>query len=113
MRLVIYLVSIIDGHINNKSKKWSAPVLCAYVKHIRQYILIHAINYPHGHIILVYDVWLFSIHSLFFMMLIMFGLLNWLFTGNLLVFSILLALTVPAAATPIVLRCPSKAELVK
>ena len=26
---------------------------------------------PHGHIILVYDVWLFNIHSLFFMMTIL------------------------------------------
>ena len=111
MRLVIYLVSIIDGHINNKSKKWSPPFLCAYVKHIRQYILIHAINYPHGHIILVYDVWLFSIHSPFFMMIIMFGLLNWLFTGNLLVFSIPLALTVPAAATPLRSGAPIKLGL--
>ena len=34
------------------------------------------------HIILVYDVWLFNIHSRFFTMTITFGLLYWLFTSK-------------------------------
>ena len=53
-----------------------------WVNHIRQYILIRAINFPHGHIILVCDVWLSNIHSPFFTMMITFHLLNWLFTSK-------------------------------
>ena len=52
------------------------------INHISQYILIHAINSLHGHIILVYDVWLFNIHSRFFTMTIMLDLLNLLFTSK-------------------------------
>ena len=104
MELAIYLVSGVGGH-NSKSKKWPPPFLCGKVNHIRQCILIHAIDSPNGHTILVYDVWLFNINSPFFLMTIMFDLLNWLFTNWLFTrneaFSIQLALTVPVAATPI------------
>ena len=65
---------------NNKSKKWPPPLPCVLVNHIRRNILIHAINSFHGHIILVYDVWFFNIHSPFFTVTVKFGLLNWLFT---------------------------------
>ena len=37
---------------------------------------------PHRHIILVYDVWLFNIHSPFFTMTITVDLLNWLFISK-------------------------------
>ena len=72
--MAIYLVSITDDHINNKSKKWPPPFLCVRVNHIRRYI--------HGHIILIWNVSLVNIHFLFFTMTVRFDLYNWLLTGK-------------------------------
>lgn len=45
--------------------------------------MIHAINSPYGRIILVYDVWLFKIHSLFFTITVTFYLLEMALTTSL------------------------------
>ena len=75
----LYLVSIIGGDINNKSKKWPPLFLFAYVNHIRLYILIHAINSPMD-ILCWFMIFGSSIFTFrFFTMTITIDLLNGLF----------------------------------